>query len=84
MPADVYSRFEKFGQSPFGSWPEVGGAPDWMSALPASQVSYISSFLTKEHSLMKGAAKGSAPTNKPRVEVVGAALAVGAAGLAML
>lgn len=70
--------------SPFGLWPMAGEEPSWMSAMPVSDVVYLSSFLAKEYSIMTGAAEGSAPTNRPRVEVVGAALAVGAAGLAML
>ena len=72
--------------SPFGLWPMAGEEPSWLSAMPASDVSFYSSFLGKEYSIMTGTVtvEGSAPTNRPRVEVVGAALAVGAAGLAML
>ena len=69
---------------PLGSWPLAGEAPSWMSAMPASYVSYVSSFMAVELELMTRPAKGPAPTNRPRVEIVGAALAVGAAGLALL
>ena len=56
-----------------------------MRAVPGSDVRYISSIMVREIGIMtRAAAAGSAPTNRPRVEVVGAALAVGAAGLAML
>ena len=84
VPDDAYSRYKAFGESPFGLWPVSGEAPSWMGAMPASDVSFLSSFLAREYSIMTGGAKGSAPTNRPRVEVVGAALTVGAAGLAML
>ena len=73
--------------NPFGPWPTAGYL-SWMDAVPLSDVLYIATFLDEEDaiktSLMLRTAAGSAPTNRPRVEVVGAALAVGAAGLAML
>ena len=86
LPDESYGLYVMFGISPFGSWPVAGEEPSWMGEIPASHVSYISSFLARESMLMTATATatGSAPTNRPRVEVVGAALAVGAAGLAML
>ena len=84
LPDDIYYQYEMFAMSPFGSWPAAGEEPGWMSAMPASDVRFLSSFLAREYSILTSTAKGSAPTNRPRVEVVGAALAVGAAGLAML
>lgn len=101
-PADVWYAYVHFGEDPFGGWPGAREEPNWMSAMPASDVSFLSSFLSREMSIMTSSAKGPlftngplftdrpwvakgpAPTNRPRVEVVGAALAVGAAGLAML
>ena len=64
-----------------------------MSAVPQSDRLFIASYKVwvdriKTSLMMRPevteAIKGSAPTNRPRVEVVGAALAAGAAGLAML
>ena len=67
-----------------GGWPAYGTAPSWFSAVPNSYASYISSFRAVEISLVTRTAEGPAPTSAPRMKVVGAALAVGAGGLAML
>ena len=88
IPYEVYYDYVGRDSNPFGSWPAHGYPPSWLSEVPVSDVSYISSFMDMENSiktsLMMRPTAGSAPTNRPRVEVVGAALAVGAAGLAML
>lgn len=62
---------------------EGSTVPSWFSAVPTSYISYFSSIGAAEASIAT-AAEGPAPTNAPRVKVVGAALAVGAAGLALL
>ena len=59
-------------------------APDWVGGLPANVKSYYDSVVVAEASIISKVARGPAPTEGPRVQVVGAALAVGAAGLAML
>ena len=57
--------------------------------MPASDVMFISSVIAEEVAILSKAREGSAPTNRPRMELVGAAvaagaaLAAGAAGLAM-
>lgn len=83
MPASVLSQMET-DTAPLGWWPVAGEAPSWISAVPTSYVSFISSVRVVEWSILTGSAEAPAPTNGPPMKVVGAALAVGAAGLAML
>lgn len=83
MPASVLSQMET-DTAPLGWWPMAGEAPSWVSAVPTIYVSYISSIRVAEWSILTGSAESPAPTNGPPMNVVGAALAVGAAGLAML
>lgn len=58
--------------------------PSWYSAIPTPYQSYLSSVGNAEASIVSKDATGPAPTKAPGVKVVGAALAVGAAGLALL
>ncbi len=58
--------------------------PTWYSAIPTSYQNYLSSVGVAEASIISKDAKGPAPTNAPGVKAVGAALALGAAGLALL
>ncbi len=66
------------------SYIQTGGNPSWVSAMPTRYIQYFSSVGAAERSIISKAAEGPAPTNGPQVKVVGAALAVGAAGLAIL
>lgn len=58
--------------------------PSWYSAIPTSYQNYLSSVGAAEASIISKDAEGPAPTKAPGAKVVVAALAVGAAGLAML
>ena len=58
--------------------------PSWYSAIPTSYQNYLSSVGVVEASIVSKDATGPAPTKAPGAKVVGAALAVGAAGLALL
>lgn len=58
--------------------------PSWYSAIPTSYQNYLSSVGVAEASIVSKDVTGPAPTTAPGVKVVGAALAVGAAGLALL
>lgn len=83
MPASVLSQMET-NTAPLGWWPMTGEAPSWISAVPTSYVSYISSVRLAKWSILTGSTEAPAPTHGPPMKVVGAALAVGAAGLAIL
>lgn len=58
--------------------------PSWVTAVPTSYLGYMSSVVAAEQSIVSKGLEGPAPTQGPRVKVVGAAMAVGAAGLALL
>ena len=85
IPASVLSQIENDPTDYLSSIMGGDGAkPSWLSAVPTSYISYFSSIAVAEASIATKAAEAPAPTNGPRVKVVGAALAVGAAGLALL
>ena len=58
-------------------------APAWYTALPSDVQNYLSSVANAEVSIVQSDLKAAAPTHGA-MKVAGAALAVGAAGLAML
>lgn len=62
----------------------TGQIPSWVSAMPTNYTDYFRSIVAAQASITSKAAEGSAATGGPRVRVVLAALAVGAAGLALL
>lgn len=84
IPASVLSQIEADPTDYLSSVLEGGQTPSWISAVPTSYISYFSSIGAAEASIATKTAEGPAPTNGARVKVVGAALAVGAAGLALL
>lgn len=84
IPASILSQIENDPTDYLSSVLGGGEVPSWVSTVPTSYMNYFSSIGAAEASITSKAAEGPAPTNGPRVKVVGAALAVGAAGLALL
>ncbi|KAF6239282.1 hypothetical protein HO173_002543 [Letharia columbiana] len=84
MPASILNQIENDPTDYLSSVLGAGAQPSWISALPTSYINYFSSIGAAEASIITQTAAGPAPTNGPRVKVVGAALAMGAAGLALL
>lgn len=84
IPASILSQIEDDPTDYLSSVLGAGELPSWFSAVPTSYVSYFSSIGAAEASIVSKASEAPAPTSGPRVRVVGAALAVGAAGLALL
>ncbi|CAD6583951.1 MAG: hypothetical protein ASARMPRED_001560 [Alectoria sarmentosa] len=84
IPASILTQIENDPTDYLSSVLGAGELPSWVSAVPTSYMSYLSSVGAAEASIASKVAEGPAPTNGPRVKVVGAALVVGAAGLALL
>lgn len=84
MPASILNQIENDPADYLSSVLGAGAQQSWISAVPTSYISYFSSIGAAEASIITQTAAGPAPTNGPRVKVVGAALAMGAAGLALL
>ena len=62
----------------------TGQVPGWVSAMPTNYTEYFRSVVAAQASMTGQAAEGSAPAVGRRVRLVGAALAVGAAGFVLL
>lgn len=84
IPASVLTEIEQDPTDYLSSVLAGGTEPSWLAALPTSYLSYFSSIGAAEQSIVSKGSEGPAPTQGPRVKVVGAAMAVGAAGLALL
>ena len=84
IPASVLNEIEDDPTDYLGSVLAGGTQPSWITAVPTSYISYFSSIGAAEQSIVSKGSAGPAPTQGPRVKVVGAAMAVGAAGLALL
>ena len=84
MPASLLSEIQEDPSDYLSSALAGGTQPSWLAALPTSYLSYFSSIGAAEQSIVSKGSEGPAPTQGPRVKVVGAAMAVGAAGLALL
>lgn len=84
IPPDVLEDIEDDPSGYLQSIITETARPSWYSAIPTSYQNYLSSVGVAEASIVSKDATGPAPTRAPGAKVVGAALAVGAAGLAML
>ena len=84
IPASILTEIEEDPTDYLSSVLEDGTTPSWLAALPTSYLNYFSSIGAAEESIVSKGSEGPAPTQGPRVKAVGAAMAVGAAGLALL
>lgn len=85
FPASLYSQGDEPGPNTyFHSIRTETAVPSWYTAMPKAYRSYWASVGVVERSIVSKDLMGPAPTNAPGVKVVGAALAVGAAGLALV
>ena len=84
IPASILTEIEGDPSDYLSSVLAGGTLPSWYTALPTSYQNYFSSIGAAEESIVSKGSQGPAPTQGPRAKVVGAAMAVGAAGLALL
>ncbi|KAK4697241.1 hypothetical protein P7C71_g800, partial [Lecanoromycetidae sp. Uapishka_2] len=82
IPSSVLTQIDANPIDYIQSVLSAGTPPAWVSAVPTSAVSYISSVVSAEASIISKDAKGPAPTNGAKI--VGAVVAAGGAALALL
>lgn len=82
IPSSVYAQLEADPTDFLQNILTGTAPPDWYSAVPTSAQSVLQSVGSAEISIVTKEATGPAPTNVAKV--AGAALAAGAAALAML
>ena len=83
MPSDVQALYATNPGQYFSQAVTQTAPQSWFTALPSDVQSYLNSIGSAEASIIASDLKAAAPTHGA-MKVAGAALAVGAAGLAML
>lgn len=82
MPTSVYTNFVADPSGWLQTEITKAVTPDWYSAVPSSALSVLSSVGNEEIAIISKDVTGPAPTNVAKI--AGAALAAGAAALAVL
>lgn len=82
MPTSIYRNLENDPTAWLQSEITKTGTQDWYSAVPSSALGVLSSVGNEEIAIISKDVTGPAPTNVARI--AGAALAAGAAALAVL